>query len=656
MNAGGTAFPQLFSPIQLGRHRIRNRMFITGHMTMMVTGGVPNEQQAAYYEARAKGGVGMIVMEAAAVHPTGARGGSVIDATRDDCVPGYTRIAEACGAHGVPVIGQLFHAGREMTFRGDGTRVVTYAPSVVPSERHKVMPREMPASLILEIVKGHGDAAARFQRAGLIGSEIVANMGYLHASFLNPNTNRRSDAYGGGFENRLRFIREIVTDVRDKCDGEHILGLRISLGEMSHDGLTPELVTEICQALDDDGAVDYFNVIGGSSTDAAGSLHIVPPMSVEPGYLGPVAGRLKALVKAPVFVAGRINQPHEAEKILRHGWADMCGMTRANICDPEIAAKARAGRSDDIRACIGCNQACIGHEQAGYPISCIQRPETGRENTYGTLKLTARRKRIFVAGGGPAGMKAAAVAAERGHDVTLYEAAPRLGGQALLAQLLPGRAEFGGIVTNLAGEVERAGVELMKQVRLDRATVEQERPDAVIVTTGATPYRPVLELDGGPRVFDAWDVLTGKANIGAKVLIADWRSDWVGLGLAEKLARDGCRVTLAVTGTLPGESIQQYVRDQWNATLHGLGVTIRNYARLYGADATTAYLQHTVSGEAIVLDDVDTVVLAQGHRPETTLEYELEGWTGDVHLAGDCLAPRTAEEAVLEGLQAGWAV
>ena len=210
MNAGGTAFAHLFSPIQLGRHRIRNRMFITGHMTMMVTGGVPNEQQAAYHEARAKGGVGMIVMEAAAVHPTSARGGSVIDATRDDCVPGYARISEACGAHGAPVIGQLFHAG---------------------------------------------------------------------------------------------------------C-------------------------------------------------------------------------------------------------------------------------------SDDIRACIGCNQAYIGHEQAGYPISCIQRRETGRENTYGSLKLTARRKRIFVAGGGPAGTKATAMAAERGHDVTLHEASPRLGGQALLAQLRPGRTEI----------------------------------------------------------------------------------------------------------------------------------------------------------------------------------------------------------------------
>ncbi|MHA1599657.1 MAG: oxidoreductase, partial [Alphaproteobacteria bacterium] len=580
-------FPHLFSPIQLGRHRIRNRMFITGHMTMMVTGGVPNEQQAAYYEARAKGGVGMIVMEAAAVHSTGMRGGNVIDATRDDCVPGYARIAESCGAHGVPVIGQLFHAGREMTFRGDGSRVVSYAPSVVPSERHKVMPREMPASLILEIVKGHGDAAKRFGEAGLAGSEIVANMGYLHASFLNPKTNRRTDAYGGSFENRLRFIREIIGDVRAQCGDDHILGLRISMDEMSHDGLTAEPVVDICRALDEDNGISYFNIIGGSSTDAAGSIHIVPPMSVDPGYLGPVAGRLKALVKAPVFVAGRINQPHEAEKILHHGWADMCGMTRANICDPEIAAKARDGRADDIRACIGCNQACIGHEQAGYPISCIQHPETGRETVYGTLKPAPSRKRIFVAGGGPAGMKAAAVAAERGHDVTLYEASQQLGGQALLAQLLPGRAEFGGIVTNLAREVERAGVDVKKRVRLDRATVERERPDAVIVTTGATSYRPVLELDGEPCVVDAWDVLTGKANIGAKVLIADWRSDWIGLGLAEKLARDGCRVTLAITGTVPGETIQQYVRDQWNATLHGLGVTIRNYARLYGVDTAT---------------------------------------------------------------------
>ena len=230
-------FPHLFSPFRLGGHSLRNRIFVTGHMTMMVSNGLPNEQQAAYYEARARGGVGMVVMEGAAVHGTGLRGQSVIDATSDRCIAGYERIAKTCAEHAVPVIGQLFHPGREMTVGADGARQIAYGPSPIPSERHKVMPRALSGELIAEIVSGHGDAARRFQAAGLIGSEILANMGYLHASFLNPKTNRRSDAYGGSFEKRLLFLRQIIADIRAKCAGDHVLGLRISIDELSHDGL-----------------------------------------------------------------------------------------------------------------------------------------------------------------------------------------------------------------------------------------------------------------------------------------------------------------------------------------------------------------------------------------------------------------------------------
>ncbi|MEE2981498.1 MAG: FAD-dependent oxidoreductase, partial [Pseudomonadota bacterium] len=356
------------------------------------------------------------------------------------------------------------------------------------------------------------------------------------------------------------------------------------------------------------------------------------------------------------MLTGRVNQPQVAEQIIASGQADACGMTRAMICDPDMASKAESGLLDNIRACIGCNQACIGHFHRGYAISCIQHPETGRELLYGERHSTDNPRKILVIGGGPGGMKAAAVAAQRGHQVTLYEKNKTLGGQVLLAQRLPGREEFGGIVSNLAREMELAGVNVITGVEVTAEKVAQLAADEVILATGATPFLPPIEGAEDAHVVTAWQVLTGEVNVGASVVVADWRCDWVGLGLAEKLARDGCQVRLAVNGTMAGESIQQYVRTNWTGTLHKLGVEIIPYSRLYGVDADTVYLQHTASGEAVLCEGVDTLVTALGHEPETALEDALQDYDGEVHVVGDCLGPRTVEEAVLEGLKAGVAV
>ena len=494
------------------------------------------------------------------------------------------------------------------------------------------------------------------KKAGLDGVEILASHALLPAQFLNPAMNWRTDAYGGSLENRMRFLREIIASVRDNIGPNTVLGLRISADELQEEGNSPDELLEVCRLVGNEGALDYLNVIAGSMIGLKGSIHVVPPMNIEAGYLAPHTEAVKKLVPIPVFVAGRINQPQEAERVLKSGQADMIGMTRAQIADPEMANKAREGRLDDIRACIACNQACIGHMQMGIGISCIQRPETGRELDYEQKPKTTSPRTVLVAGGGPAGMKAAAVAAERGHKVILCEASPRLGGQALLAQELPGRAEFGGIVTNLAHEMQVHGVEVRMETQVTLELIKSIEAGAVILATGATPHKPALEGQEDAHVVDAWQVIRGEANVGGRVVIADWRCDWVGLGLAEKLARDGCKVTLAVNGYTPGQMIQMYVRDRWIGDLHKLGVEIIPYARLFGADATSAYLQHVTSGEAIIVDDVDTVVTAMGHLPVTVLADALEDWSGDVLMAGDCLSPRTCEEAVLEGMKAGFEV
>lgn len=646
-------FPHLFSPLRLRGKALKNRIMSTGHDTSMPTDNLVNDQLVAYHTARAKGGVGLIVLQVAGVHDSARYTSHVLMATDDACIPGYRRIAEACHAEGTVVLSQVFHPGREIMESSDGLLAVAYAPSASPNERFRVMPRELSQAMIDEIVQGYADAARRLHTAGIDGVEVVASHGYLPAQFLNPRVNRRSDGYNGDLDARLRFTREVIAAVRAATDEDFIIGLRISADERDPEGLTEDESLQGVKGLQD--SLDYVHIVAGTSASLGGAIHIVPPMAVEAAYLANEAGTFKRNLDIPLFVTGRINQPQEAELIVARGQADVCGMTRALICDPQMPSKTESGHVEDVRACIACNQACIGHFHRGYPISCIQHPETGRELIYAERTMTTQRKRVLVVGGGPAGMKAAAVAAQRGHEVTLCEASAQLGGQVNLAQLLPRRAEFGGASTNLQREMQLAGVEVRRNTRVDRALVEQERPDVVIVATGAKPYRPPYEEAGELQVVDAWQVLRGEVKLGRSVLVTDWRADWIAPGIAERLVRDGHQVHLAVNGTHAGESLPLYVRDHMAGELHRLGITITPYARLYGVDDSTVYLQHTASGEPMLVENIDTLVLCQGHQPVDELADEIAD-LAEVRRIGDCLAPRTAEEAIYEGLKAGWAI
>jgi len=653
MPTSPAGFTHLFEPLHIRGKRLKNRIMSSGHDTSMPTDNRVNEQLIAYHRARAEGGVGLIVLQVAGVHDSARYTSHVLMATDDACIEGYRKLADTCHAHGTVVLSQIFHPGREIMESSDGLLAVAYAPSSVPNERFRVMPRTLDQSMIDEIVAGYGAAARRLHQAGLDGVEVVASHGYLPAQFLNPRVNLRTDGYNGNVQQRLRFLREVIAEVRANTDDTFIIGLRISADERDAQGLTEDESLAAVTALQQD--LDYVHIVAGTSASLGGAVHIVPPMAIDAAYLAKEAGTFKASLSIPLFVTGRINQPQEAELILARGQADVCGMTRALICDPQMPNKTDAGRSEDVRACIACNQACIGHFHKGLPISCIQHPETGRELLFGTVQPTTTRKRIMIAGGGPAGMKAAAVAAQRGHDVTLYEASSQLGGQVLLAQLLPRRSEFGGASTNLQREMTLAGVKVVRNTRVDLALVEREKPDVVIVATGAEPYWPAFERGGDLQVVDAWQVLRDEVKLGRSVLVVDWRSDWIGPGIAERLVRAGHQVQLAVNGTHCGESLPLYVRDHLVGELHRLGIAVTPYARLYGCDDSTVYMQHTASGEPILFEDIDTLVLCQGHQSVDTLGDELHGRVA-FHRIGDCLAPRTAEEAIYEGLKVAWAL
>jgi 2,4-dienoyl-CoA reductase-like NADH-dependent reductase (Old Yellow Enzyme family) len=489
----------LFSPHEIRGHEIRNRIFSSAHQTILARNGSPGEEMAAYHEARARGGAGliMIIVESSRPCADDVSASYYIDSSTDACIPGYRMVVDAVHKHGCKLFGQINHGGR-IAYTHEGMNIVAHAPSMVPDHRFHCMPRVMSSGYVWNIIDAFAAAAGRMAEAGLDGAELTASHGMLLAQFLNPQTNFRDDEFGGSTENRFRIVAEMIAATRRVVGDDFIIGMRISAEELEPDGLDQAAWLDICRRLNDEQDLDYLSVTVGSMMGLAGSVHVVPPMEIEHAYTAPHAGAIKREVRQSILVTGRINQPQLAEQVLARGQADMCGMTRALISDPQMPDKARSGKLDDIRACIGCNQACIGHYHQGVRISCIQNPLTGRELMLGPHPAAEEIRKVLVAGAGPGGMKAAAVAAERGHQVILCEKSGLLGGQALLAQTLPGRAEFGVIVDNLRREMELGGVDIRLHCEVDKALIEAQKPDAVIMLPVPFPTAPMRRSQKKP--------------------------------------------------------------------------------------------------------------------------------------------------------------
>ena len=482
---------RLFSPLALGPIEIRNRVVSTSHQTSLVHDHLPTDDLIAYHRARAAGGAGLIVVEATAVHPTGLLTAHTVGGYLPEIVPVWERMSAAVTEHGTRLICQLFHGGREMI--ASGTRPPAVAPSSIPSARFKTEPRALTRAEIAEMLEGYRQAAAYAAEGGLDGVEVCAGFGYLPTQFLSRHANVRTDEYGGSFENRFRFLREVLEAMRDGFGPNGAVGCRLTDERTSAVGTDFDDILAAAEAVGADGLADYVSVTLGSSTTYRGSTWIVPPSPAAVNAITEFAAAVKARTAVPVIATGRVLDPADADRLIGEGVCDAVGMTRAQIADPNLARRAQAG--EPITRCIGCNQGCIGHYHAGVPIACTVNPWAGYERSLPLPAPAETPGTVVVVGAGPAGCAAAASAAARGHRVVVFERAERPGGQMQLALAAPGHAEVAeGLLEILARWI--SDVDVRYGAEASARDVLDERPDRVVVATGADPYVPAL---GGDR-------------------------------------------------------------------------------------------------------------------------------------------------------------
>ncbi len=651
-----TELAHLFSPITIRTCQIRNRILSSGHVTSFARDGLPTDQHVRYLERRARGGIGLIVMEAQAITPHCNPLPIVIQGWRDEVVPWYRKISEAVHAHGAKLFAQAWHNGHQNT--SFASWVHSQSCSDVPSAAIGEVPSVMDEEDIQEAIRQYVALALKLQEGGFDGVELHFGHGYLPQQFLSPYSNIRKDRYGGSLENRMRFGMEVIEAVRAAVRDDFVVGIRASADELIPVGLTLEDMKQVMPRWARTGKIDYLNITVSTYKSAAVGI---PPMMIPPRPFVFYAAEIKQLVDIPVFAAIRINDPVTANDIIKNNEADMVVMTRATICDPDLPNKAREGRLDDIRLCVACNEGCWERTEHGLAITCMQNPEAGREGVF-EIRPAARRKKVLVAGGGCAGMKAAAVAKERGHDVVLYEKAAELGGAILIPSRAPSRQELGQVVRFLKHELDRLGVEVHLNTELTPAMVEEIRPDAVIVATGGTTIEnplpdvvgpdAAIQIEPGAQVVTAEDVLESKATTGQKVVIADCQTYMKGLVAAEVLADQGKEVTVIMPMPMRLLRNAPYDMDGPTMGIQMLNLALRKVKLVSGFELKKArpgkvVLKNILTEEEEELE-ADTLVTAYWRKANDGLYRELKGKVKELYKIGDCVASRRLIHAIYE--------
>jgi 2,4-dienoyl-CoA reductase-like NADH-dependent reductase (Old Yellow Enzyme family) len=647
MNAP-TAASLVWTPGRIGKVEIRNRFVLTGHGTGMVVGGQAGEQLIAYYAERAKGGVGLIMLGTQQVHPTSPGLGHLLLNYDDTIIASLREIATAVHRHGGRIFGYVGHFGAQAATRP----APPWSASALCDETRGELSHAMTEEEMAEIAAAHAAAAARNIEAGLDGIEVHGGHGLLLHQFLSPWSNRRTDAYGGSVENRLRFPAAVIRAVRERIGPDIPLGMRLSGEETVEGGLTLADMRIIVPRLVQAGGLDYVDVSAGNDRHAVSNMLHHPPMGLPPKPYAHLAKAIRAEIGVPVIHGTRVNTAAVGEAMLAAGEADFVGMCRALIADPHLPNKYRAGKALDTVPCVACEQACIGHLERRQAIGCVGNPVTGREAAgWGSLTAAHAARRVAVVGAGPAGMEAASVAASRGHEVLVIERQPVPGGLLRLAAQAPGRDEWLSLIEHKQRRMESTVAEVRYATEATPALIRAWRPDVVILATGSREQPPALTGAAEPHVIAHRNLFAG-ATVAGTVLVVDQTNRQQGVSTALLLAGRGHPVTVATAGPRVGHLLESpnFTRAQQLLALADV-TTVPDFA-LSGIEGHRALGRHVFTGAALAIGPYDTIVLVTHGTPLADLAEALAG-TVELRRIGDCVAPRDVEAAILDGHRVG---
>lgn len=636
-------FEMLTQPVRIGHIELRNRIAMPP-MTMCYAAaddGV-SQREIDYLSERAKGGVGLIIVGGACVEGDMGKlfaSTPVLCIDRDDLIPGYRKLTDALHGHGAKAAIQLYHAGRQTTLEKTGGRP-PIAPSAVTTKLLGIVPMPDSRAATLEEVyaleDAFAEAARRAQGAGFDAVLIDGGAGYLIGQFMSPFTNKRTDAYGGSLENRMRFPLKIIEKTKKKVGDDFTLLFDLPSDELIDGGIDVDESTKMAKILEAAG-IDAFRVhVALYET----YQYVIPPAAVPHAVHARLGRALKEnLTTAKVMLGHRINDPWIAERVLAEGAADVVLLGRPLIADPEFCNKVIEDRPEDIRKCIACNIGCAGYIVAGRPATCTVNPRVGKE---GALKMerASRPKTVMIAGAGVGGLEAALVASQRGHSVSLYEKTDHIGGWAAVGCIPPHKHEIKDLLEYYERQLGKQGIAVHYGVTVDRRLIHDEKPDVVILATGSVALTPPIPGIDAPHVHSFLDILTGKAKAGDDVVVIG--GGQTGLETAEYLAEMGKSVTVIEMQAEAGADMELFTKVMTMPRLEKLRIKLVTGETVTSIDADSVHC-----GDQRF--DAETVVVAVGQRSDSDICADVAGAAPQVYTIGDCVAPRRLLNAIHEG-------